>query len=63
MPTGYWVRDRNYGRFYKEKDEFEAKLRDKYAKKGLTWEVNEYTDRIELIFPEEDHRADNSVYN
>jgi hypothetical protein len=23
QPTSYFVRDRNYGRFYKEKDEFE----------------------------------------
>ena len=61
--TGYFVRDRNYGRFYKEKDEFEQKLRDKYAKKGLTWRYNDYNDSIELIFPEEDHTKEKSVYN
>lgn len=62
-PTSYFVRDRNYGRFYKEKDEFEQKLRDKYADKGVTWEVNEYSGLIDTHFPEEDHTADNSVYN
>lgn len=61
--TGYFVRDRNYGRFYKEKDEFEQKLREKYAEKGLTWKYNEFEDRYELIFPEEDHTAEHSVYN
>lgn len=62
-PTSYFVRDRNYGRFYKEKDEFEQKLRDKYADKGVTWEVNEYSGLIETHFPEEDHTAEHSVYN
>ena len=61
--TGYFVRDRNYGKFYKDKDDFEASLRDKYAKKGLKWRYNEYNDGYELIFPEEDHTADNSIYN
>ena len=61
--TGYFVRDRNYGRFYKEKDEFEQRLRDKYARKGLTWNYNEIEDRFELIFPQEDYTANNSVYN
>ena len=62
-PTSYFVRDRNYGRFYKEKDEFEQKLRDKYADKGVIWEVNEYSGLIETHFPEEDHTAEHSVYN
>jgi len=62
-PTSYFVRDRNYGRFYKEKDEFEQKLRDRYASKGVTWSINEYSGLIETSFPEEDHTADNSVYN
>lgn len=62
-PTSYFVRDRNYGRFYKEKDEFEQKLREKYASKGVTWSINEYSGLIETSFPEEDHTADNSVYN
>lgn len=63
MPTGYWVRDRNYGKFYQDKDTFEAKLRERYAQKGLTWTLNDYTGDIELIFPEEDHKADNSIFN
>lgn len=63
QPTSYFVRDRNYGRFYKEKDEFEQKLREKYASKGVTWSVNEYSGLIETSFPEEDHTADNSIYN
>lgn len=62
-PTGYWVRDRNYGRFYREKDAFEAKLREKYSEKGLTWKLNPYNDSIELIFPEEDHTKEHSVFN
>ena len=61
--TGYFVRDRNYGKFYKDKDAFEQSLRDKYAKKGLKWKYNEYNNSVELIFPEEDHTADNSIYN
>ena len=61
--TGYFVRDRNYGKFYKDKDDFEKTLREKYAKKGLKWTYNDYNDSIELIFPEEDHTANNSVYN
>ena len=61
--TGYFVRDRNYGKFYKDKDAFESSLRDKYAKKGLKWNYNEYNDGYDLIFPEEDHTADNSIYN
>ena len=61
--TGYFVRDRNYGKFYKDKDAFETTLRDKYAKKGLKWRYNEYNDSYDLIFPEEDHTANNSVYN
>lgn len=63
LPTGYWVRDRNYGRFYAEKDAFEQKLRQKYAKFGLKWKLNPYNDQIQLIFPDEDHRANDSVYN
>ena len=62
-PTGYWVRDRNYGKFYKDKDEFEAKLREKYKDKGLTWKINDYSGNIELIFPDENPLADKSVYN
>ena len=62
-PTGYWVRDRNYGKFYKDKDEFEAKLREKYKDKGLTWKINDYSGAIELIFPDEKPTADKSVYN
>ena len=61
--TGYFVRDRNYGKFYKDKDNFEKSLREKYAEKGLKWTYNDYTDSIELIFPEEDHTAEHSVYN
>lgn len=61
--TGYFVRDRNYGKFYKDKDNFENALREKYAKKGLKWTYNDYNDSIELIFPEEDHTAEHSVYN
>lgn len=61
--TGYFVRDRNYGKFYKDKDAFETTLRNKYAKKGLKWRYNEYNDSYDLIFPEEDHTANNSVYN
>ena len=61
--TGYFVRDRNYGKFYKDKDDFEKTLREKYAKKGLKWTYNDYNDSIELIFPEEDHTAEYSVYN
>lgn len=61
--TGYFVRDRNYGKFYKDKDIFENTLREKYAKKGLKWTYNDYNDSIELIFPEEDHTAEHSVYN
>ena len=62
-PTGYWVRDRNYGKFYKDKDEFESKLREKYKDKGLTWKINDYSGAIELIFPDENPLADKSVYN
>lgn len=63
QPTSYFVRDRNYGRFYKEKDEFEQKLRQKYANKGVTFTINEYSGLVETHFPEEDHTADNSIYN
>ena len=63
MPTGYFLRDRNYGRFYKEKDAFEQSLREKYKDKGVTWKINEYSGAIETIFPEENTLADNSVYN
>jgi hypothetical protein len=38
-------------------------LREKYASKGVTWSINEYSGLIETSFPEEDHTADNSVYN
>ena len=61
--TGYWVRDRNYGRFYAEKDAFEQKLREEFAEKGVTYRYNEFTDRVETVFPDEDYTADNSVYN
>lgn len=61
--TGYFVRDRNYGRFYKEKDEYEAKLREEFKEEGLKWTINEYTNQIELVFPEEDHTAEDSLYN
>ena len=63
MPTGYFVRDRNYGRLYKEKDQFERSLREKYKDQGLKWRYNEMNDSIELIFPDEDCTKPNSVYN
>ena len=63
MPTGYWLRDRNYGKFYKDKDEFEESLRNKYKSKGLDWTINDYSGQIELIFPQEDHKSDKSVFN
>lgn len=61
--TGYFSRDRNYGRFYKNKDAFEEKLREKYEKKGLKWTYNDVEERYNLIFPDEDTTKDDSVYN
>lgn len=63
LPTGYFVRDRNYGRFYAEKDAYEEKLRNEFSEKGLTWKLNPYTNQIQLIFPDEDYTSDDSVYN
>jgi hypothetical protein len=63
LPTGYFAREINYGRFYADKDAYEAKLRDEFASKGLKWKLNPYTDQIQLIFPDTDYTAENSVYN
>lgn len=61
--TGYFTRDRNYGKFYKDKDAFEEKLRQKYEEKGLKWTYDDIEERYNLIFPDEDYTADDSVYN
>jgi len=53
--TGYFIRDINYGQFYKDKDAKENELRLKY---GLFVDENGDT-----IFPEEDYTKDDSVYN
>lgn len=63
LPTGYFVRDRNYGKFYAEKDAFESQLRDKYKSKGLKWVENQYTNQIQLIFPDTNYTDEHSVYN
>lgn len=63
LPTGYFARETNYGRFYADKDAYEAKLRDEFANKGLKWKLNPYTDQIQLIFPDTDYTSENSVYN
>ena len=63
LPTGYFIRDINYGRFYAEKDKFEENLRKEFVAKGLTWKENPYTGQIQLIFPDEDYTKENSVYN
>lgn len=53
--TGYFVREINYGQFYKDKDAKENELRLKY---GLFVDENGDT-----IFPDEDSTKDDSVYN
>lgn len=55
IPTGYFIRDINYGQFYIDKDNKEQELRVKY---GLTADTDGNT-----IFPEEDFTKDDSVYN
>ena len=55
LPTGYFIREVNEGLFYKDKDEYEAKLRAEF---GLTADQDGHT-----IFPEEEFTKDNSVYN
>ena len=55
IPTGYFIRDINYGQFYIDKDNKEQELRVKY---GLTADSDGNT-----IFPEEDFTKDDSVYN
>jgi len=55
IPTGYFIRDINYGQFYRDKDRKEEELRVKY---GLTADEDGHT-----IFPEEDFIKDDSVYN
>lgn len=62
LPTGYFPRDRNYGKFWKEKDEYEDQLRKEFASEGVTWRIGK-NNLVETIFPEEDYLADNSVYN
>lgn len=63
LPTGYFIRKVNYGRFFREKDEFEAKLREEFASEGVTSVVNSKNGQIETVFPEEDTTLNNSVYN
>lgn len=55
LPTGYFIREINEGQFYKDKDDFEAKLRAEY---GLTADEDGHT-----IFPEEEFTKDDSIYN
>lgn len=55
LPTGYFTREINEGLFYKDKDEYEAKLRAEF---GLTADQDGHT-----IFPEEEFTKDDSVYN
>ena len=56
IPTRYFVREINYGQFYKDKDEKERQLRIKY---GLIVDENGDT-----VFPEnEETTKDDSVYN
>lgn len=55
IPTGYFIRDINYGQFYRDKDNYEQQLRDEF---GLLADEDGNT-----IFPDEDYVSPNSVYN
>jgi hypothetical protein len=55
IPTGYFIRDINYGQFYKDKDKKEQELRVKY---GLTADEDGNT-----IFNNDDYTKEDSVYN
>lgn len=55
VPTLYFTREINEGKFFRRKDRFEQKLRDKY-----NLEVDEDGN---TLFPEEDYTADDSIYN
>ena len=55
VPTGYFIRDINYGQFYRDKDEKEQELRIKY---GLSADEDGNT-----IFNDEDFTKNDSVYN
>lgn len=55
IPTGYFIRDINYGQFYKDKDKKEQELRVKY---GLTADEDGNT-----IFNDDDYTKEDSVYN
>lgn len=55
LPTGYFIREINEGLFYKDKDEYEAKLRAEF---GLTADQDGHT-----VFPEEEFTKDDSIYN
>lgn len=55
IPTGYFIRDINYGQFYKNKDKKEQELRIKY---NLTTDEEGNT-----IFNDSDFTNANSIYN
>lgn len=55
LPTGYFIREINEGLFFKDMDEYEAKLRTDF---GLTADEDGHT-----IFPEEEFTKDDSIYN
>ena len=53
-PTGYFIRNKNYGQFYKDKNAFEQSLRDKYKYTDTDGVVKslDVDDRGQTIFPE-----------
>ena len=55
LSTGYFIREINEGQFFKDRDEYEAKLRSEF---GLTADEEGHT-----IFPEEEFTKDDSIYN
>lgn len=55
VPTGYFIRDINYGQFYLDKDEYEDSLRKEF---GLDVDEEGNT-----IFPDENFTKNDSVYN
>ena len=55
VSTGYFIRELNEGQFFKDKDEYEAKLRSEF---NLTADEDGHT-----IFPEEEFTKDDSIYN
>lgn len=53
-PTGYFIRNKNYGQFYKDKTAFEQSLRDKYTYTDTDGNVKslDVDDKGQTVFPE-----------